>query len=459
MPDIERHCAAHGYTIAKRYELNDKSASKGEQQAKLDQMLLDMREGKIAVLVCWHSDRVERRGPEALFSLLRQIKDAGGRIESVNEPLLGTEDLTGEAVTAIGAVIAHQYTVHLAEQVRLAHERIRANGAVGPGGTPWGYKTMGEKYNKQLIPTQLCRNYVPQIFQRAIAGESYREIATWLDSEGVPPKRGEQWHEGSVRKLIRNRIYAGRWQNGAKTVTTVHCEAVVSADVFDRANAATNRQPNRKPVNKKNRPLLTDLLCARCEDSPMNRIRIKDRYGNYYTYYRCTGRGARRKGCGNMITLDVLERFVRVWILVVADKPHQVKYWIEGTNWDAEIADTKQDMREALEAEDFGRMPELQAQLEDYRNREVIPGHWDYEDTGLTVGQYFASLDDDGKREYLRGHDIRAEKTGKDSWDFRLVIDGEECSRERFNAADLAYAAKTGRIPSLWPQDAPFPVP
>jgi hypothetical protein len=191
----------------------------------------------------------------------------------------------------------------------------------------------------------------------------------------------------------------------------------------------------------------------------MNRIRIKDRYGKYYTYYRCTGRGARRKGCGNMILLEPLERFVRVWTLIVSDKPHQVRTWVEGTNWDAEIADTKQDMREAVEAEDFDRMPELRARLEDYRNREVIRGRWEYEDTGLTVGQYFASLDDDGKREYLQRHDIRAEKTGKAPQDFRVVIDGYECDRERFDTADLAYAAKTGRMPSLWPEGEPFPVP
>jgi hypothetical protein len=89
----------------------------------------------------------------------------------------------------------------------------------------------------------------------------------------------------------------------------------------------------------------------------------------------------------------------------------------------------------------------------------VIRGRWEYEDTGLTVGQYFASLDDDGKREYLRRHDIRAEKTGKAPQDFRIVIDGDECDRERFDTADLAYAAKTGRMPSLWPEGEPFPVP
>ena len=78
VPEVEHHCAEHGYAIARRYELNDKSASKGEQQAKLDEMLADMRDGIISVCVVWRSNRLERRGPEALFKLLRQVKDAGG---------------------------------------------------------------------------------------------------------------------------------------------------------------------------------------------------------------------------------------------------------------------------------------------------------------------------------------------------------------------------------------------
>jgi site-specific DNA recombinase len=143
-PDVEQHCQAHGYSVARRYVLNDKSASKGEQQATLDEMLEDMREGTIEVLVCWHSDRLERRGPEALFRLLRQVRDAGGRIESTQEPLFGTGDMSGEAVTALGAVIAHQKSVHLAEQMKLAHKRIKANGGV-PNRAPWGFMIEGEK--------------------------------------------------------------------------------------------------------------------------------------------------------------------------------------------------------------------------------------------------------------------------------------------------------------------------
>jgi DNA invertase Pin-like site-specific DNA recombinase len=376
VPDIERHCEAHGYSVTRKYELNDKSASKGKQQAKLDEMLHDMRNGTIRVLVCWHSDRLERRGSEYVFRLLAQVRDAGGRIESVKEPLFGAEDMTGEAMTELGSVIAHQYSVHLSEQVKLAHDRIRANGAVGPGGTPWGFRVVGPKYAKLLFPTDLCREYVPQIFARCIAGESCRDIAVWLDAEGVPPKRGEKWHEGSVRKLIHNRVYAGRQQNEDKTETLTRCELVVSPDVWDRANEALSNRPHRGPVNKDNRPMLASLKCARCENSPVYHIRLKSRSGKSYYYYRCAGRGAQRKGCGNMVAYNFTEAIVSTVITLISTQSHRTREWVEGLNWDAEIFDVKQDMREAVEAEDFGRLAELQVKLSELRSRKVTKGHW-----------------------------------------------------------------------------------
>lgn len=113
VPDVDYYCTDHQYQIVRTYELNDKSASKGEQQSKLDEMIEDMRQGVIKVCVAWWSDRFERRGVEALFRLLRQAKDAGGRLESVNEPLFGAEDMSGEVWAALSAVLAHQKAVQI----------------------------------------------------------------------------------------------------------------------------------------------------------------------------------------------------------------------------------------------------------------------------------------------------------------------------------------------------------
>ena len=428
VPEVERYCEAHGYREARRYELNDKSASKGEQQVKLDEMLDDMREGHIKVLVCWRSNRLERRGVEAVFKLLRQVKDAGSRIESVQEGQLNTGDVSGEALTSITAIMDHQYSVKLSQDVKLAHDRSRANGAVYTN-VPWGFTIEGPKYNKRPVPTELCRAIVPQIFERCIEGDSLRTIAEWLDSEGIPsPKGNAHWSESTIRWTIRQRAYAGRLLS-PQGMSIAKCEAVVPPDVFDRANQALNTRPSRGPMNE-NRPLLANLRCARCEDSPMYRVRIKGRTGKFYFYYRCTGRGAQRKGCGNMVPYDDLEEIVHAWITLVTDAPHQTREWIDGESYDNDISDVKQDIREVVETEQFDKLPELQAKLAELRDKQqhATQGHYERHDTGLTVGQYFHSLDHTGQREYLKTRDIRAEKVPERDGvpGVRLVIDGED---------------------------------
>jgi DNA invertase Pin-like site-specific DNA recombinase len=418
VPDVERHCSERGYEIKRRYELNDKSASKGEQQDTLDAMLADMREGTIKVLVCWHSDRLERRGVEAVFRLLSQVRDALGRFESVQEPLFGGQDFAGQLSTATYAAIAQEKSAHISEQVKIAHNQSRANGSP-ISNVPWGFTLEGPKYHKTMVPTDLCKEIVPQIFARCIAGDSLRTIAAWLDSQGIPSPKGKaHWNESTIRWTIQQRAYAGRLLS-PEGQTVARCEAVVLPDVYDQANSALKTRPKRGPATEAP-PLLAKLKCARCEDSPMYRVHPR----KDYWYYRCSGRGPQRKGCKNMIPLDVLEKVVHVWITIMTDEPHYTREWAEGQNWDSEISDVKQDLREAVEAERFEDLPELQAKLAELRSRESIPGHWEKRYTGMTVGAYFHSLDYDGQREYLKTRDIRAEKVDKQA--VRLVIDGHD---------------------------------
>jgi len=450
LPDVLKICAERGHRPAKWYVLHDKSASKGEQQQKIDEMLTDMRYGAISVLACWDSDRLERRGGTDLLKTLADVDAAHGLVDSFRQGRLGIKTMGDRISFFVRGEQDREFVEKLKANVQKSYDQIRANGAVGPGGIPWGFRVEGPKLNKKLAPTDLCLKWVPQIYERCIAGESCRTIAVWLDTEGVPPKRGSKWHEGSVRKLIQNRVYAGRRQNEAKTDTVYFVGvAVVTPARWDRANKALSNRPKRGPVNEANRPLLAGLKCARCPDSPMFRIRLNSRSGKPYYYYRCTGRGAQRRGCGNMIPVGTLDRFVRVWTLVVSDKPYELPHWVEGENWESEKSNVTLNMHEAINKGELDKIPGLLAQMQELESRDVIEGYMEYEPTGMTESQHFASLDNAGRREYLRSrHDIRAEKTGKRPGDFRVIIDGVECSRKRFEAADRAYAAKMGRVPA-----------
>jgi hypothetical protein len=131
-----------------------------------------------------------------------------------------------------------------------------------------------------------------------------------------------------------------------------------------------------------------------------------------------------------MVPLILAEDTVYTLIAMFTNEPHQIREWVEGTGLDAEISDIIQDMQEAFNTRNFEKFHELEATLADLekRNEEAVKGHWEYEDTGLTVGAYFMSLDDAGKREYLKTRDIRIGNAPKRDGvpGVRVVIDGED---------------------------------
>lgn len=450
VPAVIRYCTERRYWPVVWYVVHAKSAFHGEHQDVLDQAVADMRAGKTAVLVSWHSDRLERRHDgktQTLMGTLAEFTDAGGRVESVQEPTLGDLDFGGQVTTFITGLINHEKSKHISEQVNLAFERIAANNAVR-GNVPWGYVLSGPKYNKKQYATDVCREYVPQIFARCAAGESLRSICEWLDSEGVKPYKAVKWHERSLWVIIKNRAYTGRrMSKDAKTLGS--CEAVIDAALWRRANDAMKTRPKRG-ASAKNKPLLAALKCARC-GSPMYRILVggnRDRAKKRY-YYRCAGRGPQRKGCGNMVRYERLENMVAVRVLAWNDEPYQLRNWVEGKNWDAEIEEVTQSIHE-LDPRDAGYRrahDELLDELDELQRlneEESTAGQWAVTDvlnedgSKMTKGERFYDLYqpymDGGSvgpaREYLRTFDIRAERLSCCAGIRVLINDREDAAHD-----------------------------
>jgi site-specific DNA recombinase len=435
LPQELRHCAEHGLRPAKFYVVHARSAFHGKHQADLDQAIEAMRHGEIAALVIWHSDRLERRPGKALLDVLAEFHDAGGRVESVQEPTLGQLDFGGQVTTFIAGLVNHEKSKHISDNTKLGQERISANNGTA-NRVPWGYLIDGPKYAKKLIPTEYLLKYGPQIFDRCIGGQSCAAIAAWLDTEGVPTKNGKPWNEGSIKHLIQNATYAGRRirraKNGEKHGTTFQTcpeAAIIDMDTWTRANKAMANREKRGPDSPRSdmaKPLLAKLRCLHC-GSPMYRNR-PPRATAYR--YRCFGQGAQRKGCGNRVDLAAAETIV-AGLLLNSNEPYRVKSWVKGTSWDSEIADTVQSIHELDPiADDYDdQHAALVAQLREYKRlneEEATPGHWAYTETKATIGDFFDRLDADGRRAYLKTRDIRVEEANHPSaaCGMRVVIDG-----------------------------------
>lgn len=412
-PDEDAWIRDHGYVVRKTYVLRGKSASKGRQQEKLDEMLEDMRRGLFTVLVVWASDRIERRGAWNAFDLARRVKEAGGRIEYVKDAYLNTANEMSDIMLALAATKDKLESKRKAERTIMVQERIRMAGAF-VGKPPFGYSVGGEKYARKLVPNEAGRRLVPEIYQRCIDGQSLDTIGAWLEEQ-----TGFTWYPRRVSGTIKNPVYRGVQE--ADDGRPVHrCEALVDAAVWKQANEALSAHPKRGPGNAEDRALLAEILvcgdpdCTAGPDSPMYRHTASER-NRRRQWYRCTGRGSRRKGCGCMILLATLDGIVNQLMRGNGLVRKELRV-TPGTDHAAELEEIRFEIK-ALASQDLSddeydfRLKELRAERDRIAALPVVPDRVEWVETKETWGQTWKRLEPSERGPWLRERGIRDSTT------------------------------------------------
>lgn len=415
VPDVNRWIEARDYEVRADYVLHGRSASKGEQQARIGEMLEDMRHGLITVLVVWRDDRIERRGVMHMIPLINAVQEAGGRIEFVTqEHLNDLSTMAGRISLAVMAEVAHEETETKKERIRMARARIKTEGGF-VGRAPWGYEISGGKYAKTITPTTEGRRLVPEVYRRVIEGESLATVARWLEGE-----TGRAWWPRTIGSMIRNPVYRGA-QHDAGGRVIFRCEPLVDAATFRRAGKALDTRPKRGPVNPETRAMLSGVLvCPACDrDSPMYRIGAGRGASRAY-YYRCAGRGSARKGCGNMVRADAVDAAVDRAIRKVFDIPVMARAIIPGN--EADLAARLEEIRfeigqlgalDLADEEYDRRLAELRAERDRVKATEVTPDRVELTDTGERYAAQWAATDVPERGPWLARHGFRvyADKT------------------------------------------------
>ena len=299
------------------------------------------------------------------------------------------------------------------ERSMRAQAELRERGKL-VGRPPFGYLSAGQKYDHTIVPTEEARRLVPEVFKRCIDGESLADIAGWLATE-----TGRPWWPRTVGTLIRNPTYIGRRcaQDRKTRVygrTLLRCEPLVDANTFKRAGEALDGRPKRGPLNPANRAMLGGgvLFCPRCENSPMYRI-TTGTGASRTAYYRCTGRGSARRGCGNMVPAAAVDGAVNV-IMAEFTRPVMAHKTVHG-NAD-EIAARLEEIRveiRQLAAEDLDddehdrRLAVLRAQRDAVKAEPVIPDRVERRPTGQKYSVLWAAVPVPERGPWLVGHGFR----------------------------------------------------
>ena len=277
-------CRFKEYEVYKVYEDAGISAKDIKHRPKFQEMLEDMRNGKINYIVAYKLDRVTRS--------VRDLEELITQLEKYNCYLVCDRDDVNTS-TANGRFFVRMLTVLSQLEIEIVSERTKfgLNGAIKcghiPGPSSLGYKKDG---NKKTIIDESTRPVVERIFELYLSGKSYQQIANLFNEENVLNKR---WMDSHIDKIINNRIYMGDYEQYKRIKKQIDKEPIIYMNVVEPiiSRAMWEECQNQKSKNQRtytrSRTYLffQKLKCPKC--SRIMKCKGSGGKKKKYMYYNC----------------------------------------------------------------------------------------------------------------------------------------------------------------------------
>jgi DNA invertase Pin-like site-specific DNA recombinase len=416
---IAEESEQRGITIVKWFKLHGYSASKGEQEPALREVIADIERGDYSFLVVTESRSLDRREDlDAQAEILLAIRRAGGDVISIAEPQFGKTDFAGRVVT----LVAQHANAEKSRIVKATTYRgimmIRDNRA-HHGPLPAFWATKGVRYAKQAY----CESpaTVADIYERVANGES---LASTGRVYGLYPQ--------SVRNIIRfganhTGVIECSYTHEGQTETWTHeVTPVVEPPLWWRANKALDANKTDVRGNKGGRPVawsanwISGILdCPECGGklflnaglTPAKDWRTgKPRIQKPRTpKLRCGGTARQRISCGDFKGIDAQPVIDLITGMFAGDTTDILAFQRVAGNaheLDALNAGLRKIQARLSATEDDDELDELVAERKAVKTRmegfAVVPDSFDYAPTGQTVAQMWNDGDDTVKRGMVR---------------------------------------------------------
>lgn len=256
-----------------------------EHRPQFQEMLKDMKEGKINYIVAYKLDRITRsvRDLEELISVLEQYNCF---------LLCDRNDVNTSA--ANGRFFVRMLTVLSQLEIEIVSERTKfgLNGAIKlghiPGQRPFGYKSAEDK---RMVIDNSTRPYVEKIFDMYLEGKSFQQIANYFKENKIFSKKN--WKDTTIQKIIDNKIYMGDYEQYKRIGKQVNLEPIVYMNVVEPIISRAKWEECQRQKERNQRTYTRDrvytffqrLKCPNC--SRIMKCKGSGGTKRKYMYYTC----------------------------------------------------------------------------------------------------------------------------------------------------------------------------
>ncbi len=257
---IERWCQQRGYVLLKEYKEAGVSAHTDEieKRPELLRLLRDAEHGEFDVVVVHTLDRLARKLSIQMQALARLAR-AGVGFASVNDPFDYTTPQGRLMLNQMGAY--NEFFSDLLGIYVSKTFRFMAESGLTVGPVPFGYERQQEKG----LPLRVDREaeVLKEGFLRCGEGQSYGEIAAWLNAQNLRTRKGHTFTAHAVKDMLNNHFYCGYVKYKGKEYLGRH-EAIISEELFQRVQARRQLRQLVRLVHGPKGQLQGMIACSHC---------------------------------------------------------------------------------------------------------------------------------------------------------------------------------------------------
>ena len=308
-----------GDNLIKLYADEGISGTKIKNRKEFQRMLADAEKGLFDMVVVKDISRFARNTVDLLQSV-RRLKSLGIETQFLTANM--TSMGNSEFVLTIFGALAQEESANTSKRIKFGKKMNAEKGRVP--NIVFGYdKTIGDYFNLSINENEAMA--IRQIFQwYTEEGYGGSKIANMLNERGIKTKRGNNWSQNSVCRILTNEIYTGKIINGKEEIAdfltgqrkekdesewlvTIRPELrIIEDEVFDKAqDILKDRHDSFKITHERqsNKYLFSTLI--KCKECGWSFRRTVRQYKNTYVRWVCSGHnGKGADSCPNAITVD-----------------------------------------------------------------------------------------------------------------------------------------------------------
>ncbi len=266
--DCTVEATRRGWPVGEIFTDNDVSATRNKKRPAYERMLNAIEHRTIDAVIVWDVDRLTRT-PAELEQFIGLADSHALALASIG----GEVDLAtpqGRLTARIKGSVAR----HEVEQMsRRLKRKFQENAKAGKshGVVPFGYRRepildeRGRQTGSRdaIVPSEAAA--IRELYSRAIAGDTLRYLAKFLNDQGFTTRQGNPFIGNVVGNMLRKPRYAGHRTHAKQIIGKGDWEPIISQDTYDQALAVLSAPGRRHSRGLEPKHLLSGIaLCGRC---------------------------------------------------------------------------------------------------------------------------------------------------------------------------------------------------